>query len=38
MIDRINAFLRQDIAEKVSLEVGTSKLKELFQGDDHEKV
>jgi len=38
MIDRINAFLRQDIAEKVSLEVGLDKLKELFQGNDNEKI
>ena len=38
MIDRINAFLRQDIGEKVSVEAGISRLKELFQGDDHEKV
>jgi flagellum-specific ATP synthase len=38
MIDRINAFLRQDIADKVSFQVGLDKLKELFQGDDHEKV
>jgi flagellum-specific ATP synthase len=38
MIDRINAFLRQDIGEKVSVGVGISRLKELFQSDDHEKV
>ncbi|MBW1677219.1 MAG: FliI/YscN family ATPase [Deltaproteobacteria bacterium] len=38
MIDRINAFLRQDITEKVSLEVGLDNLKGLFQGDNHEKV
>lgn len=38
MIDSINAFLRQDITEKVSLEVGLDNLKGLFQGDDHEKV
>ena len=34
MIDGINAFLRQDIAEKLSLEVGISKLKELFKGKE----
>ena len=38
MIDRIDAFLRQDIVDKVPFEVGLDKLKELFKGDDHEKV
>ncbi len=38
MIDRINAFLRQDIAEKVTFEAGINKVKELFQDTDHEKV
>ena len=38
MIDRINAFLRQDIAEKVSVECGLDKLRRLFQVEDHEKV
>lgn len=38
MIERINAFLRQDIAEKVSFEVGISRLKKLFEDVDHEAV
>ena len=38
IIDSINNFLRQDIPEKMSFEVGINKLKELIQGDDHEKV
>jgi len=38
MIEKINAFLRQDIAEKVSFEVGISRLKKLFEDVDHETV
>jgi flagellum-specific ATP synthase len=38
MIDRINTFLRQDIAERVSFEVGVNRLKNLFEDVDHETV
>lgn len=38
MIDGINTFLRQDIAEKVAFEAGIDKLRELLQEEDHEKV
>ncbi|HID30556.1 MAG TPA: FliI/YscN family ATPase [Desulfobacterales bacterium] len=38
MIQRINAFLKQDITEKVSLESGLDGLKKLFQTEDHEEI
>lgn len=38
MIGRINTFLRQDIAEKVSFEVGVNRLKKLFEDAGHETV
>ncbi len=38
MIDRINAFLRQDIAEKITFEEASKRLKQLFEDADNEKV
>ena len=38
MIEKINVFLRQDIIEKVSFEMGANRLKNLFEDADHETV
>ncbi|MBW1739598.1 MAG: FliI/YscN family ATPase [Deltaproteobacteria bacterium] len=38
MIDKINAFLKQDVSEQVSFRVGINRVKEMLQGPDHEKV
>jgi flagellum-specific ATP synthase len=38
MIGAINAFLRQDMAERVNFEAGMGALKELLEETNHEKV
>ena len=38
MIDKINTFLRQDIGERVSIEEGINRLKNIFEGDSDETL
>jgi len=38
MIDKMNTFLRQNVTEKVSFEMGLKRLKSLFEDGSHEKV
>jgi hypothetical protein len=38
MIDGINTFLRQDVAERVSFEAGMGALSELLEETNHETI